>query len=95
MRCRGLALRHRRPLEAKVSNPHWDQQPRVPRGNPDGGEWTKIAGELTGLPLPEEEGGHHFVNRGLFNKLPLPAETRKVFQSATTGPLQERIQQQI
>ncbi len=31
--------------------------------------------------------GHHYVNQGLYRDLPLPAETRKVFHEATTGPL--------
>jgi len=88
-RCCDMASRFGGAASVKVGNPHWEEQPRVPSGSPEGGEWTKTAGDLTGLPFPEEEGGHHFVNRGLFNNLPLPAETRKVFQSATTGPLQD------
>lgn len=31
--------------------------------------------------------GHHHIPREVFRKLPLPEETRKVFEKATTGPL--------
>ena len=27
-------------------NPNWASQPRVPRGNPDGGQWTEIPGSV-------------------------------------------------
>ena len=32
-------LLHGRRLERRY-NPNWPSQPRVPRGNPDGGQWT-------------------------------------------------------
>jgi hypothetical protein len=32
--------------------------------------------------------GHHHNPRAVYEKFPLPPETRKVFEKATTGPLQ-------
>jgi hypothetical protein len=39
------------------------------------------------LLVADRPKGHHFVNQSLYKNLPLPPETRKVFDEATTGPL--------
>ena len=71
-------------------------QPRVPAGNPDGGQWTgggggggvsRAAAERKPGAESPTRGGHHFVNKGLYEKLPLRPETRKVFQDGVTGRL--------
>jgi hypothetical protein len=80
-------------------------QPRVPAGNPDGGQWTSdgnsservssegnsegyrsSATDLSGQRRSKAD-GHHHVPRGVYEKLPLPPETRKVFEEGKTGPL--------
>jgi hypothetical protein len=65
-------------------------QPRVPAGNPDGGQWTDD-GSITvsgSIDLSAAKiRGHHFVPRSLYRELPLRPETRKVFENAVTGPL--------
>lgn len=38
-------------------------------------------------PLGLEPVGHHYVPRSLWNKEPLPPDTRKVFDRNTTGPI--------
>jgi hypothetical protein len=84
-------------------------QPRVPKGEPEGGQWTKEgggdAGRADGLASapaamrrPEQatdlsaarRGGHHYLPQGVYTKRRLPDETRKVFEEATTGPLQDK-----
>jgi hypothetical protein len=75
-------------------------QPRVPTGSPDGGQWTGgdgSAGSSQGEPVQLDEisaarrgRGHHYVTRELFEKLEkegLPTETLNVFEDATTGRL--------
>jgi hypothetical protein len=69
-------------------------EPRVPKGNPDGGQWTRdgvqIAQAESGIRfgLPRRR-GHHWVPKALYNdpKLNLQRETRKVFENSTSGPL--------
>ncbi len=69
-------------------------QRRVPAGDPRGGQWT--SGEIGTVSRNVTEfsaqgrkstGGHHFLPRAVYQRLELPAETRKVFDDATTGPL--------
>lgn len=79
-------------------------QPRVPAGSPDGGQWTSGGGNdprVLSDATPDNEWspgaqyaasksravGHHFMPQSLYRKLPLPDDTRKVFENATTGPL--------
>jgi hypothetical protein len=74
-------------------------QPRAPAGSPEGGQWTagpegeqRTSGDH---PQPTDFSasrrgrarGHHKVPVGVYGKLPLQEETRKVFDSATTGPI--------
>jgi hypothetical protein len=86
-------LKFRRLLREKAYNPH---QPRVPAGNPDGGQWTRGSGQAgenqyaqATLPGGGRARGHHYVPQGVYGKLPLPPETRRVFDEATTGRLHD------
>jgi hypothetical protein len=76
-------------------------QPRVPAGNPDGGQWTSWGGGGPASGSDDEEGdlellpenavpvqGHHYEPRGVLNKFPLSSEARDVFMKDVTGPLQ-------
>jgi hypothetical protein len=89
-------LKFRRLLREKAYNPN---QPRLPAGNPDGGQWTSGEGgsgrirfaqaggtvtDVDGTPY-YKPGGHHEVPRKVFGKWNLRPETRKVFENATTG----------
>src|SRR6476469_8126220 len=66
-------------------------QPRIPSGVPEGGRWTIEDGSATALLIPAAyKGGHHLVPRGVYNKLPLRSDTKKVFDERTTGSLQDR-----
>jgi hypothetical protein len=67
----------------RALNPHWETEPRVPAGNPDGGQWTRVAG----LGGPGRPRGHHYVPRSMYRNESLQPETRKVFENATTGQL--------
>ena len=65
-------------------------QPRVPAGNPDGGQWTSDGHSQATDFSASRRGrarGHHKVPVGVYGKLPLQDETRKVFENATTGPI--------
>jgi len=71
-------------------------QPRVPVGSPDGGQWTdggiQVAQNDTGgkesdAIWPSGGKGHHWVPRAVFNKKQLQPETWQVFEDATSGPL--------
>jgi hypothetical protein len=78
-------------------------QPRVPAGDPDGGQWAseqEIDGETADQITAEgsddtdfsaqrrsRADGHHYVPRALYDNLPLPPETREVFEEAKTGRL--------
>jgi len=77
-------------------------QPRVPAGNPDGGQWTSggEGGEAAGdeetdqellpenaMPVAWKADGHHFMIQSLFRKWGLKPETEKIFDNAKTGKL--------
>jgi hypothetical protein len=75
-------------------------QPRVPAGNRDGGQWTEGGGgdrqisqggstEFSAVRR-NRAGGHHYVPRAIYKDKPLSADTRKVFDDATTGPIRLR-----
>jgi hypothetical protein len=71
-------------------------QPRVPRGVPEGGQWTEdggaggAGGGTTELSAASRKGrGHHFVPTGVTKKFPLSAEAQKVFDERTTGTLRD------
>lgn len=68
-------------------------QPRVPAGNPDGGQWSSGSvgtsaredADAIEFGAARRTRGHHYVTREIFGKEPLPAETRAVLEKATTG----------
>jgi hypothetical protein len=73
-------------------------QPRVPAGNPDGGQWTsesgagaQMRGGETATDISSSRRGrprgHHWVPQAIFKKYPFPDETQKVFDNATSGPI--------
>jgi hypothetical protein len=79
-------------------------QPRVPAGNPDGGQWTSEGGGITdsrvlsdAAPDPIAPGmqfaadGHHYVPRGVFekDKYSFGKDTLQVLEDAATGPLHD------
>jgi hypothetical protein len=66
-------------------------QPRWPKRTPGGrgGKWSGGAG--TAAPSESYEtsptrGGHHFVSKEVYEKLPLRPETKRIFDEAVTGP---------
>ncbi len=62
-------------------------QPRVPAGSADGGQWTSEGGVSGSSGSSGKSGGHHYVSRSVYEKLPLQPETKKVFDQATTVKL--------
>lgn len=79
-------------------------QPRVPSGNPDGGQWTSggsgrgpgrsVASEFSAIrrkPGFLRPKGHHFIARSVYRDQPLSVEARKVFDEATTGRLRGQL----
>ena len=88
------------PALSRKYNPN---QPRVPKGDPDGGQWTNGGGGRgaslgssashpetkvpTDISSQSRARGHHNEPYAVFNKWNLPPETRKVFMDATTGKL--------
>jgi hypothetical protein len=65
-------------------------QPRVPAGSPEGGQWTSGeggAGSDSAQTTELSAAGHHYVPKGVYEKYPLPPETQAFFDDATTGPL--------
>jgi hypothetical protein len=74
-------------------------QPRVPVGVREGGQWTDAggssgtasgAGSTAELSAASQKSrGHHFVPRGVFSKYPLSTEAQKVFEERTTGALRD------
>lgn len=69
-------------------------QPRVPGGSPDGGQWMS-GGEGGAAPdseelLPENAApvqGHHYEPNAVVKKFPFSEEAQKVFNADRTGPL--------
>ncbi|WP_146604324.1 hypothetical protein [Rhodoplanes roseus] len=71
-----------------------EDQPRWPKGNGEiSGRWSGGAGtgdsaaEGASVSPGSAPRGHHFVHRSLYEKLSLRPDTRKVFETAVTGPL--------
>lgn len=108
----GLTLDQLLRRSAKQSQPagrgYDPNQPRVPAGNSDGGQWTNTGGRAAGIndprvisdatpdndwiPGADYAGvGHHFHPRASWRNLPLPAETRRVFDNAVSGPLAPKV----
>jgi len=82
----------------KAYNP---DQPRVPAGNPDGGQWTSDGGQGDRIRIAQlggtvtdadgrpyyRPGGHHEMPEGVHKKWKLRPETQKVFRQSSTGTL--------
>jgi hypothetical protein len=86
---KALVEQWRAALRAQALGRKYSQnQPRVPAGNPDGGQWTD-GGGLTDFSAARRGRGHHYISRQLFDKKPFPEDTRNVFEQATTGPLHD------
>jgi hypothetical protein len=82
-------------------------QPRVPAGHPDGGQWTSHGGGgginySQQMPdvTPDDDWiwgpdyaavGHHYAARQAWQDLPLRPETRRVFEKAVSGPLPDKV----
>jgi hypothetical protein len=68
-------------------------EPRVPKGHPDGGQWTRVAAsndpkESSDAPQFQEHGeGHHWVPEAVLKKFKLRNDTRKVLEDATSSAL--------
>jgi len=69
-------------LSEQIERKYRPDQPRVPAGVREGGQWT--------FNLSAQRArGHHYVPRTVFRKHPLQPETAKVFEDATTGQLHD------
>jgi hypothetical protein len=81
--------------EAPRGNNHrYDpNQPRVPAGHPDGGQWTDDEDDLDDYDWVVDFAGpgHHWYARHFYRRYPFSRETRSVFRNATSGPLVSRL----
>jgi hypothetical protein len=68
-------------------------QPRVPAGHPDGGQWTDDEDDLDDYDWVVDFAGpgHHWYARHFYRRYPFSRETRSVFRNATSGPLISRL----
>jgi len=76
------------------------EEPRVPKGNPGPGQWTRVAAEddpekasdapESDIPYQRYGRGHHWVPRTVFEKRKFLKQTKSVFENATSGPLADR-----
>jgi hypothetical protein len=68
-------------------------QPRVPAGHPDGGQWTDDEDDLDdyGWAVDFVGPGHHWYAKHFYLRQPFSRETRRVFRNATSGPLIDRV----
>lgn len=81
-------------------------QPRVPAGHSDGGQWTSGGGSGTNDPrvlsdaTPDNDWipgadyaavGHHWVPRQFYLRHPFSREVRKIFREETSGQLSTRV----
>jgi hypothetical protein len=64
-------------------------QPRVPAGQPDGGQWTDDEDDLDDYDWVVDFAGpgHHWYARQFYRRYPFSQETRRVFRAGTSGPL--------
>jgi hypothetical protein len=86
----------------KAFNP---AQPRVPKGNTDGGQWTDEDGQAGRIQLAQlggaltdadgtpyyKPGGHHEMPKGIYRNWTHRPETREVFDKATTGKVPQML----
>jgi hypothetical protein len=99
--------KHGRPIGGGGRGGYDPNQPRVPAGHSDGGQWTdKPSGGPINDPrvisdaIPDNEWipgadyaavGHHYAPRQAWQDLPLRPETRAVFDKAVSGPLPAKV----
>jgi DNA-binding phage protein len=73
------------------------EEPRIPKGNPGPGRWTRVAADddpnkssdAAGPDIPFQKygRGHHWVTRKIFNKRNFSGEVKSFFDDARSGPL--------
>jgi hypothetical protein len=69
------------------------EEPRVPKHNTGGGQWTRVAGNddqnaASDIPRFQENAeGHHWVPDAVLKKFKFKQETRKVLENASSGAL--------
>ncbi len=68
-------------------------QPRVPAGHSDGGQWTDDDDDFDDYAWAVDFAGpgHHWYARHFYRRYPFSRETRRVFRDATSGPLVSRL----
>lgn len=81
-------------LFAQYERKYSPNQPRMPAGSREGGQWTDkpspgtvSEGQTVELSAASRGKGHHYVPRAVFEKKGLSEEAKAVFEKATTGPL--------
>jgi len=101
------AAKHGQPT-GRGAHEYDPNQPRVPAGHSDGGQWTSEGASEGRVndprtlsdAIPDNDWilgadyagvGHHFFPKAKWRNLPLPAETRKVFDRAVSGPLATKV----
>ena len=73
------------------------EEPRVPKGNPDGGQWTRVAADddpdkasdstEPEIPFQKYGRGHHWVTKKIFQKRNFSDEIKSFFDNTRSGPL--------
>jgi hypothetical protein len=91
---RGLRPQIREALRKYGYNPN---EPRIPKYNPGGGEWTRVAASddsneasdaaEPGFPFQKYGRGHHWVPKTVWKDRKFPEKTKKFFDNAKSGPL--------
>jgi hypothetical protein len=68
-------------------------EPRIPKHHTGGGQWTEDGVQIAASAADDatrilrSRGGHHFVPKAVYRRLPLAPETKKIFDDARTGSL--------
>lgn len=69
------------------------EEPRLPKHNTGGGQWTRVAGNddqnaVSDVPQFQENAeGHHWIPDAVLKKFKFRPETRKVLENASSGAL--------
>ncbi len=74
------------------------EEPRVPKYNPGGGEWTRVAAfddpndasDAPPFPRQPRAEGHHWVPKVVYENRNFSQETEAIFEKSTSGPLADR-----
>ena len=101
--------KHGQPIGGSGSGEYDPNQPRVPAGHSDGGQWTdKPSGGPINDPrvisdaIPDNEwipgadyaAGHHWYARHFYQNHQFSREVKSIFRNATSGPLIRRLYSQ-